>query len=459
MKACTSFSLRGSELNYLRVSLHGSKVVIDSQGQQQIAPGESVENVLSKVILPDDLVSISFDSQNAITKHVVTPKARGQQAIKMAKFQLDAHLQGLEKGPYDCEPIALEKEKTQSNWLLTAQRREDLESQLKQFSNIPNSINGLSLKGLEELFKRVITPGTKRCVVLHCEEAYCTYFYYNKKTLGFVRRVFHTELNNVQNICDEIHRSCLLRDLDMPEVIYLSGPSQSKIGSDKLNSICGIECKELVLKNVETNNEFDARSDKLDLLGFAWLRLSESGIVNLYREEGEKAVELLDLQRRFCTPLILLLFLLGAVYINDRIELGQVNDKSKGLKTQAEKIFRTAMPSGSRARFSEKSYVRRIESQISKQNGNKNAIKLEEFMLKLQEALGTRVDFLMTNLNYQPAKDRHAIHGYVKNLSEFEKLNASLREMKGYSVTANFRKPGRGSSLGLRVSLTLEGKK
>jgi hypothetical protein len=459
MKACTSISIRDNKIHYLRSHLSGSQIVIERQGEVELNVEDAVEPQLMNIVHPQDMVCVSLDSHDAITRHVASPKVRGQQARKMARFQLETHLQGLDSGPYDCDTIALDKDKHQSHWLLTAQKRSLLEEELKAFSNIPNMSNGLKLKGYDELFRRVISPASKKCIVFHFENSYISMYYYDQGVLCFLRRNCLPTTNIESFLFNELKRSCLLRDIDLPEVIYRSGPDMNKVSLEKLEEESKISSKDLLLNNVQSESSFNTSSGKLDLLGLSWLRLSDSKIHNIYHEEGEHANESIDLQRRFCTPLILFLVLIGFLYLKDSVALSHEESKAKSLKSQAYKIFKTAMPADNRRKFNEQSYLRYLSTRVSKQKGSKNKIKLEQFMKNIQQVLENNVDFLMTNLNYQPAKGRTVIHGYVKNLKEFEKLNVSLRRLKEYSITANFRKPGKGSSLGLRVSLSLEARK
>ena len=452
MKVCTAISIVGSQLNYLRANISGSKICVEDEGQIEIIPEIDLQSQLHKIIMPDDMLCFTFNSQDAITKHVEVPKVSSHQARKMARFQLDIHTQGLEGGPYDCDTIALDRDKNRSHWLLTAQKRSDLEKQLKGIKSVSN---GLDLKGLDELFKRLNQNSNEASVVIYCENKQINLYYYHKKELGFMRRVLLHDSNIERQIISELKRSCLLRELDLPENIYFCGPEFNDMLMNGVESSGGIPCKTLLLKGVEGGKDINSRSNKLPLLGLAWLNLSDSNSHNIYHEEGEQSNDTLVLQRSFCIPLILCLTFFAILYLKGTVELSRAEAQAASIKSKASKLFKSAMPSDNKRKFSEQSYLKLLSSRYKKGYSRNGDVRLEEFLGKLQIVLHD-VDLLMISLNFQPTKGRHHIYGYVKDMESFEKLNEALGDLKGYSLTPNFRRPGKGSSLGLKVSLSLE---
>ncbi len=458
MKVCTTVSIAGSKLNYLRASLNGSKICIENEGEIEIKPEIDLQAQLHNVIMPDDLLCYTFSSQNAITKHVDVPKASGNQARKMARFQLDVHTQGLDNGPYDCDTIALDRDKNRSHWLLTAQKRSDLETQLNPLRGYPSVSNGLDIKGLDELFKRLIQNTNEANAVVYLEDNQINLYYYINKELGFMRRILLHDTQKDQQIFSEIKRSCLLRELSLPKNIYFCGPEFNDDLVTGVGKCSDIPTKALLLKGVEGGQDINSHSNKLPLLGLAWLRLSDTNSHNIYHEEGEHANEKIDLQRNYCTPLILCLIFFGILYLKDTVSINAAKAQAASLKSKASKLFKSAMPPDNKRKFSEQSYLKNLNARFSKNKSNSSNIHLKEFLAELQIVLND-VDLLMISLNFQPSKGRHQIYGYVKNMEDFEKLNEALSNLKGYTLTPNFRRPGNSSSLGLKVSLSLEAKK
>lgn len=107
-------------------------------------------------------------------------------------------------------------------------------------------------------------------------------------------------------------------------------------------------------------------------------------------------------------------------------------------------------------KFSEQSYLRVLKSRFDKNSSKNEDINLEKFMLSVQNNLNENIEFLMTDLNFQPNNGNYHFEGYVKDLEEFERLNTALRQLKGYTLISNFRKPSKRSPLGLKVSLSLK---